>query len=124
MKRSVMFLFAVAALAFSCEAQYTAPGSGTEVSSVKYILDNAAKLDRSEAFVKIEGTIFGKINGEDYWFKDDTGEIKVEIDYEDLPSESFDENTKMRILGEVDHELFSGSKIDAKVVEIIKEQTE
>lgn len=123
MKKIILSLLAIAALTLNCKAQYTGPGSGSEVSSVKYILDNATKLDRSDAFVKIEGFIFEKINGENYWFKDDTGKIKVEIDHEDLPSEPFNEKTKIRILGEVDHDLLSGCEIEAKAVEIIKEET-
>lgn len=120
MKRSILLLFTVAASFISCEAQYTGPGSTIEVSTISYVLENAAKLDRKEKVIKVEGNIIEKITNETYWFQDVTGKIKVEIDSEDLPVTPFDETTKIRILGEVDHDLLTGSEIEAKIIEIVK----
>lgn len=120
MKKIAITLAFVAAVA-TASAQYEGPGGGnnTQVVTVKYVLDNASKLDRNDNIVTIKGFIVEKINEDDYWFKDESGKIKVDIDTKKLPQTAFNEKTLILIKGEVDHDLLGGTEIEAERVEIV-----
>lgn len=99
-------------------AQYTGPGSTAKVKTVKEVSDNALKLDRKDTMVKLKGFIIEQLGDDNYMFKDATGKIKVEIDKKRLPAATFNENTEMEIIGEVDYDLLEGTEIEVKNVEI------
>jgi len=100
-------------------AQYTGPGSEAKTQTIKDVLDAALKLDRKDTMVKIKGFVVEKIKDEEYWFKDETGKIKIEIDNKHLPDSPFDEKTELIITGEVDYDLLEGTEIEVeKKVEI------
>jgi len=106
-------------IAGSAQAQYKGAGSTSKLFSVKEITEQASKLDRSDAVVKIQGFIIEKISGDKYWFQDATGKICIEIDHKKLPTVPFDEKTKLVISGEVDNDFLGGIEIEAKQVEIL-----
>lgn len=99
-------------------AQYKGPGAQTAILKVKEVTDQAAKFDRSDAKVKLQGFVIEQINSDTYWFKDETGKIKVEIEKKYLPAVSFDDKTEVIITGEVDYDLLEGTEIEVKHVEI------
>jgi len=101
------------------QAQYKGAGSDSKLFSVKEITDQASKLDRSDALVKVQGFVIEKINGDKYWFQDATGKICVEIDKKKLPAVPFDEKTELLISGEVDNDFLGGIEVEAKQVEIV-----
>lgn len=100
------------------QAQYTGPGSTAQVKTVKEVSDNALKLDRKDTMVKLQGFIIEQLGDDNYMFKDATGKIRVEIDKKRLPAATFNENTEMVIIGEVDYDLLEGTEIEVKNVEI------
>ncbi len=100
-------------------AQYTGPGSKAQLYTVKDVSDKALKLDRKDTMVKLQGFVIEQINDENYWFKDSTGKIKVEIEKKYLPAVTFNDETEIVIIGEVDYDLLEGTEIEAKHVELV-----
>lgn len=96
--------------------QFQGPRAPDGVITVKEIIDNASRLDRTDALVKVQGYIVKQLNTDTYLFKDETGTVKVEIDKYRLPHSPFDEKTEIIIIGEVDHDLFEPVEIEAKEV--------
>ena len=103
-------------------AQYTGPGSKAELYTVKDVSDKALKLDRKDTMVKLQGFITKQINDENYWFKDSTGKIKVEIEKKYLPAVTFNDETEIVIIGEVDYDLLEGTEVEAKHIELLNSQ--
>ncbi|KAF0236375.1 MAG: stress-induced protein [Prolixibacteraceae bacterium] len=120
MKRlgTIMMTALLAGIFGTLSAQYTGPGSTAKVKTVKEVSDNALKLDRKDTMVKLKGFIIEQLGDDNYMFKDATGKIKVEIDKKRLPAATFNENTEMEIIGEVDYDLLEGTEIEVKNVEI------
>ena len=120
MKRlgTIMMTALLAGIFGTLSAQYTGPGSTAQVKTVQEVSDNALKLDRKDTMVKLKGFIIEQLGDDNYMFKDATGKIKVEIDKKRLPAATFNENTEMEIIGEVDYDLLEGTEIEVKNVEI------
>lgn len=120
MKRlgTIMMTALLAGIFGTLQAQYTGPGSTAQVKTVKEVSDNALKLDRKDTMVKLQGFIIEQLGDDNYMFKDATGKIRVEIDKKRLPAATFNENTEMVIIGEVDYDLLEGTEIEVKNVEI------
>ncbi len=73
-----------------------------------------------DARVVLEGKIVSEFRPEHYQFVDKNGyTIEVEIDHKDWRGVTVDENTPVRIYGEVDKD-FMKTSIDVKSIEIIK----
>ncbi|WP_221075144.1 YgiW/YdeI family stress tolerance OB fold protein [Agarivorans aestuarii] len=72
---------------------------------------------RDESYVTLTGTIVESVGNEKYRFKDATGEITVEIDYEDWHGISATPETILVISGEVDRE-WTSTKIDVERVSL------
>ena len=73
-----------------------------------------------DARVVLEGKIVSEFRPEHYLFVDKNGDtIEVEIDHKDWGGVTVDENTPVRIYGEVDKD-FTKTSIDVKNIEIIK----
>jgi len=73
-----------------------------------------------DARVVLEGKIVSEFRPEHYQFVDKNGDaIEVEIDHKDWRGVTVDENTPVRIYGEVDKD-FTKTSIDVKSIEIIK----
>ena len=86
----------------------------TQPSSVK----EALKL-RDDSFVTIDGKIKSQLRHEHYRFVDQNGDsIEVEIDDDVWRGVSVDENTLVRISGEVDKD-FTKTTIDVKNIKIL-----
>lgn len=73
-----------------------------------------------DARVVLEGKIVSEFRPEHYQFVDKNGDtIEVEIDHKDWRGVTVDENTPVRIYGEVDKD-FMKTSINVKSIEIIK----
>ncbi len=97
-------------------AQYTGPGSKGKLFTIEYIKANASSLDKSDALIQIKGYVIELINKEDYWFKDSTGTILVEIEKNTMPIRPFDDKTEVIIVGEVDYDVLEGIEIEAEEI--------
>ena len=106
------------------EAQFTGEGSinNKEIKTIKYVKSNANKLDRSDLLVKLKGHITEQINHEDFWFRDSTGKIKIEIDLKNMPQTPFNDKTELIIIGEVDADWLEGVELEVEQIQFIKSQ--
>ena len=102
----------------SSYAQYNGPSTTTETTTVVQVKKNASQLDKTDALVKLTGTVIKKINKDTYWFADATGQILVEIDQKDLPAFAFDENTKVTIIAEVDYDVLEEVELEVEIIHL------
>lgn len=94
---------------------YTGPGAQLPVSTVAQ-----AKDARDETYVVLEGRITKRLKDDDHYeFTDGSGTITVDIDDDEWPAQSIDENTKVRLYGEIDKD-FLNVDIDVEHLEIIQ----
>lgn len=95
-------------------AEFVGPGATSSKTTIKAI--DGVKDDTR---VTLEGYIIKQIKSEHYTFKDNTGEIEVEIDDKNLRGMLVTPETKIRIVGDVDKE-WTSTTIDVDYVEMVK----
>lgn len=93
-----LFIIAILAGADAAAAQFTGAGAGgaNTVAEVKQMRDDSKVI--------LEGYIVKQLGPEHYTFRDDTGEIEVEIDDDEWRGQTVSPETKIRIDGEVDRD--------------------
>lgn len=101
-------------LSSSAYAQYTGPSAMAD-ASVATILQNPV----DDQNVQLQGHLLRKIGSDKYIFSDGTGEIVAEIKDKRLPNQSFNETTKIEIVGEVDTGFTRPPEIEVDVVRIL-----
>ncbi|MBQ7739343.1 MAG: YgiW/YdeI family stress tolerance OB fold protein [Desulfovibrionaceae bacterium] len=81
-----------------------------------------AKLAADDTPVILTGNIVSRTaeDHEHYIFKDQTGEITIDLDDDLFMGRTVTPQTKIRIYGEVDKEMFDIVKIDVKRFDILK----
>lgn len=117
MKRILALTLAIVPLALvtaPAQAQYTGPGATPATTTVA-----EARKQRDDQPVVLSGTLVAKLGHERYRFKDDTGEIEVEIDDKDLPSQSIGQSTVVELHGEVDTHRIKPTDIDVDRVVVV-----
>ena len=74
-----------------------------------------------DARVVLTGNITQRVAGSDdkYIFKDTTGEMIVEIDFELFAGRTVTPQNKVRLSGKVDKDFMESPKVDVKVLEIL-----
>ena len=86
--------------------------------------DTVAKALKAwdESPVVLTGNIVERLAGSDdkYMFRDATGQVIVDIDHELFWGKTVTPANPVRIAGEVDKEMFEATKIDVKLLEVIK----
>ena len=115
MVRKFLISMALCAAAFAADG-FVPSGSAaqTQSSSVKEALTL-----RDDSFVVIDGKIKSQLRREHYRFVDQNGDsIEVEIDDDVWRGVSVDENTLVRISGEIDKD-FTKTTIDVKNIKIL-----
>lgn len=118
-KKALLFSLLMV-VGFVASAQFKGPKVPEKTYTVKEILDNATRLDRSDALVQVQGYIVKQLNYDTYEFRDSTGTIQVEIDKKRLPNKPFDETTELILIGEVDSDLFRPVEIEVKEVQFVE----
>ena len=111
------------AMPLLAEAQFTGPGAGAGNDSRQAVVTTVAAANKAplDTPVRLEGQIQRQVARERYLFGDATGTIAVEIDDDDLPRESFNETTTLRIEGEVDRSRSRRQRyIDVDSVQIVR----
>ena len=86
-------------------AQFTGPSDVAQAQSRQYpptTVQDIKADPKDEMKATLEGRILRKVADEEYLFSDDTGEIRVEIDDDDVPRQPVSETTRVRLEGEVD----------------------
>ena len=95
-------------------AQFTGPSQSGEESSVE-----AALNARYGSYVTVTGNVYRHLREDYYLFRDDTGEITVEIPQGTFGGQGVSPETSVRIVGEVDRRVFGERYIWAKSLEVI-----
>lgn len=98
------------------QGSYTGPDSNTGATTVADIL----KMPRDDMRVLLIGNLVRKIGHETYMFSDGTGEIRVDIDDEDFPTQPVQADTRVEIMGEVDMDHRSDPGVDVKWIRIAR----
>jgi uncharacterized protein (TIGR00156 family) len=112
--RRLLVIFLVVAFSGGVSAEFVGENSASTTTTIQSI-ENM----RDDEHVTLEGYIVKKIRSEHYMFKNETGEIQIEIDDEDFRGLKVTPETKVRIRGEVDkHSNYSA--IDVDHLEIVK----
>jgi uncharacterized protein (TIGR00156 family) len=107
-------------LLFACSStysQFVGTGSPTDSTSVSEIKKNALRLSWNDQRVKVKGFIVEQFDEDYFWFEDNTGRIKVEIEPKYMPSVTFDRNTEVVLYGEVCYPLIGRTYIGAKNIQ-------
>lgn len=128
MKR-LFALILTATLAFPCVASAGFQGpqasqGGFQGPTTGVEADTVAKAEKSwdDAYVVLTGNIIQRVAGSDdkYVFKDATGEIVVEIDFEIFAGRTVTPQNTVRLSGKVDKNFMESAKIDVKRLEILQ----
>ena len=98
-------------------------GGGFQGPTTGIEADTVAKAQKSwdDARVVLTGNITQRVAGSDdkYIFKDTTGEMIVEIDFELFAGRTVTPQNKVRLSGKVDNDFMESPKVDVKVLEIL-----
>ncbi len=97
MKRYLGFAIIFLLLPLMAQAQFTGPSTTGSPSTVEQAL-NA----RAGTYVTVTGNIVSHLREDYYTFRDETGEIRVEIEPPVWQSREVGPETKVRLVGEVD----------------------
>jgi uncharacterized protein (TIGR00156 family) len=114
MIKTIAALFAIFALTACASGGFDGPGATSSVVPVTTVNDMG-----DDTKIILEGYLIKQISDEHYIFKDNTGEIEVEIDDEDFRGAKVTPKTKLRISGEVDKD-WESIKIDVDYLEILE----
>lgn len=109
----------VAVTALAAFAQYTGPSEGRGAREPLRSVADIREHGRDDHPVLLTGVLAKKVGKEKYLFRDDSGEIRVEIDAEDFPAGPVDETTRVEIVGEVDKGVLRAAEVDAKRVRVL-----
>lgn len=113
MKKVVPLLFIFLGFGIAtAEAQFTGNNKVKTVSEAQGMDD--------DTYIILEGFIIEQLEDDDYMFKDDTGEIEVEIDDDVWKGQSVDLDTRIRIQGEIDKDSRSRT-VDVEQLSIVKD---
>ena len=115
MKKFIPIL-ALVLLSPLASAQYTGPGS-TQNLTVTTAAQAAKAGD--DTLTVLEGRITSQINKDTYWFADNSGKIRVEIDHKHLPTQTITPTTRVRLSGHIDQDWGRPVEVDVKQVEIL-----
>lgn len=114
MKKSIFILVLLfLGFNFSVFAEYY---NQNEVISVQKL-----KTMKDDTYAIIEGFIVKKISNEKFLFKDETGEIVLDVD-DDLMYQlkDVDKNTLVEVYGDFDKNLFGRHEFEVKKITVIK----
>ena len=124
MKRLFALVLAATLAAPTIAAGFQGPnsaqGGGFQGPTTGIEADTVAKA-QNDARVVLTGNITQRVAGSDdkYIFKDTTGEMIVEIDFELFAGRTVTPQNKVRLSGKVDKDFMESPKVDVKVLEIL-----
>ncbi|GAB3511181.1 YgiW/YdeI family stress tolerance OB fold protein [Pseudoxanthomonas daejeonensis] len=116
MKR-IVFAFAlslsVLSLSLPATAQFTGPSASPQASTVAAVGNARVGSD-----VTLTGNVVGHLRDEYFTFRDETGEIRVEIENKTWQGRKVGPEDKVRITGEIERG-FGGRYIDVQTLEVL-----
>ncbi len=111
MKKIFLTLLAICLSVSAANAQMGGGFEGPSVAKNATTVAEALKLG-DESYVTLTGKIVNSLGDEKYTFKDETGEVIIEIDDEDWRGIKVTPENIITINGEIDKEMFEPTKID------------
>lgn len=114
MIKTIAALFTVFALSTSALAGFDGPRATPKVVTAVSISDM-----RDDTKVTMEGHLVEQLSEEHYLFKDDTGDVKVEIDDKVFRGANVTPETRVRLVGEVDKD-WQTFTVDVDYLEIVE----
>jgi uncharacterized protein (TIGR00156 family) len=113
--RAAILAIALALLtAAPVQAQFVGPSARGAQMTVA-----AAAAARVDTYVSVEGTIASHLRGDYYVFRDDTDEIRVEIAPGVFAGRLVGQDTRVRLLGEVDRNAAGVTYLWVKAFDIL-----
>lgn len=101
-------------LSFTANAEFIGEGAtSNKITTVK----SAIELS-DDSLVVVEGYIVKQLKDELYLFKDNSGEVEIEIDDEDFRNIKVTSNDKVRIKAEVDSD-WTNASLEAEYLELV-----
>jgi len=114
MKKFAGLLFLGVSLGLSQNAMSQFVSDSTSVQTIA-----AVKQMKDNSWFTMEGNIVKQIREEKYLFRDQSGEVEVEIDKDKWKGRKVDPSIKVRISGEVEKDFLSAMEIEVKRIELI-----
>lgn len=108
----LLFLGVLLGLSQNAAAQFVG-----DTNSIQTVTDLKEMQDNS--WFTLEGHIVKQVREEKYLFRDQSGEIEVEIDSDKWKGRKVDSGTKIRISGKVEKGWLSSMEVEVKRIEII-----
>lgn len=113
MKNALFGLLFGALLVSNATAQYTGPSATGQASTVEQV-----RGTRLGSYVTVTGNIVAHQRGNYFTFRDETGEIRVEIDATTWQGRPVDPETRVRLVAEVDRGI-AGRYLWVKSLDIV-----
>lgn len=108
-----LLVLAGCALVLPALAQYAGPSKARSAAPPNYAsVAEVLKNPVDDAPVTLQGKLLRQVGKEKYIFSDGTGEIRVDIDAELFAGRRIDENTTVRLRGEVEKDFLQSPEID------------
>lgn len=104
-------------------AQYQGPGGKPAKAAAPAPISQVSEVrqrGRDDQRVTLTGYVVKKVGWEKYLFRDASGEIRIEIDDDVMPTEPFDEKTRVEIVGEIEKDFLQSVEIDVKSIRLLK----
>ena len=103
-------------------AQYTGPGArqAEPLPVLRSVVDVIAK-GQDDQRVELTGRLVEQTGRETYAFRDETGQLEVEIDDDDLPAGTpIDDQVVVTLIGEIEVRLARPQRVDVDKVKVEK----
>ncbi len=113
MKLGLLAVVLCGVLASNAMAQFTGPSAAGRATTVQELRNT-----RLGSYVTVTGHIVAHQRATYYTFRDDTGEIRVEIESSTWQGRAVDPETKVRLLAEVDRGI-AGRYLWVKSLELV-----
>ncbi len=109
-------------IALSCLLTFPTFAGGYSGPGVKTFVKTAAEAAKAKDDTRVEltGYIVKSLGDEKYLFRDDSGEVQVEIDDKLWRGLTASDTTKVTLMGEVDDEWF-GNEVEIKHIRLAAE---
>ena len=114
-KLPIVFLISLSALCTSAFAEFTGPSVDGRAATVEQA--RRAPLD---SYVTVTGNIVNRLRGDYFTFRDQTGEIRVEIEPELWRGRDVGPENLVRLLAEVDRNRAGTIYLSVESLEILK----
>lgn len=77
------------------------------------------KSGKDDHMVTLTGSVVKQVGREKFLFRDASGDIRIEIDDDAMPTQPFDDKTRLEITGKAEKEFLRSMEIDVKSVKLL-----